>query len=90
MNDKSVTAKHEPQVGDLYRDSHGIVRIMSIVDGWAMMRRPRCIPFCRFVTDIPQEYTLEAAMSRSRRKRENVMQGREMMDGLSESKERSK
>lgn len=35
------------KVGDRFGhpSDNGVVRVMSVVNGWCMCRRPRCIPF---------------------------------------------
>lgn len=32
-------------VGDKWMDGHGVVRVMAIVEGYVLARRPRCMPF---------------------------------------------
>ena len=35
------------EVGDIIEDKYGSIRIMAIIEGYVMARRPRCYPFLK-------------------------------------------
>ena len=39
-------------VGDRFKDRHGPIRIMSIAEGYAMVRRPQGMPFAIYLKDL--------------------------------------
>jgi hypothetical protein len=43
-------------VGDKIFDDIGEARIMSIAEGYAMVRRPRCMPFVIVLKDIGKKW----------------------------------
>lgn len=44
------------KVGDKFVDEHGRFQVMAIADGWAMVRRPRAVPFVLMLTDRQFEW----------------------------------
>ena len=44
------------QAGVTIFDKDGSVLIMAIAKNYAMMRRPRCMPFVEYYADIPKKY----------------------------------
>jgi hypothetical protein len=38
--------------GYTWHDAHGPMRVIAIADGYAMCRRPGCIPFVRSIADL--------------------------------------
>lgn len=40
-------------------DQRGQVKVMAVVDGWAMCRRSRCIPFTVHVKNFWDTYSLQ-------------------------------
>jgi hypothetical protein len=52
----SIASEHSAiEPGYMWRDEHGPMRVMAVVDGYAMCRRPGCMPFVRAVSDFRRE-----------------------------------
>jgi len=41
---------------DFWYDKHGKIRIMATADGYAMARRPHCLPFCEDIKTIRRDW----------------------------------
>lgn len=39
------------------------IKIMAVVDGYAMCRRPRCLPFTEAINDIQSKWTHQEDMT---------------------------
>lgn len=50
-------AKRKVKEGEKYEDSRGTIKVMAVVDGYVMARRPRCTPFVRDVEGFLQDIT---------------------------------
>lgn len=54
-----------PETGQIWQDEYGgIFRVMAVADGYVMMRRPRCCPFIRGVTEFKRLYSPVAKSNR--------------------------
>lgn len=42
--------------GDKFKDNISIVTVMAVVDGYVMVRRPRCIPFVEYEKDFLNKF----------------------------------
>jgi hypothetical protein len=51
----------KPKRGEVYADHIGIVRVMTVADGYVMARRPRAYPFVRSVKDFNREFLYRSA-----------------------------
>jgi hypothetical protein len=45
-----------PNITGTYCDKHGIVKVMGMVDGYVVARRPTCYPFIEFWKVFLQKY----------------------------------
>ncbi len=54
MSKKNFSKSHQRAIlpGQLWNDIHGTVRVMSVAEGYAMVRRPHCMPFVISVRDM--------------------------------------
>lgn len=47
--------------GARFRDDYGPIRVIAVCEGYAMCRRPRCVPFVRTVKEVADAMESNAA-----------------------------
>jgi len=56
-----VATKHWLRAGEVFTDGIGKVTVMAVAGAWAMVRRPRCMPFVIMVKELEERWQRERA-----------------------------
>jgi len=58
MANKKVAASEGVQPGQRWNYKHGVIRIMAVSGSYAMVRRPRGVPFVVLKKDLQSEWSV--------------------------------
>ena len=58
MSDCKTTYVIHPCRGSRFKGEYGIIKVIAVADGWAMVRQPFQTPFCVHVNILMTEYRL--------------------------------
>lgn len=51
------------QRGQVWKDEHGTIKVMAVVDNYVVARRPRYTPFVVYLKDFLKLYTFDPRLS---------------------------